>query len=148
MNDILKKISETISETGKNVSEKTKQVSDTAKLNAKIISSEHSVSDNYTLIGKYYYDTYKDSPDEEIAEAVNAVTAALATISELKGKRLALKGRIKCTCCNAACPIEDSFCGKCGAELEKHIVEETETFEDEIEETSEVEIEIGEDTEE
>lgn len=128
MSDIIKKITDTITETGKNVGEKTKQVGNTAKLNAKIISAERSISENYTLIGKYYYDTYKENPDEEIADAVNSVTASLDTIDEMKDQLLALKGLIKCDKCGANCPIEDTFCGKCGAMLEKPepIVEETE----------------------
>lgn len=128
MSDIIKKITDTITETGKNVGEKTKQVGNTAKLNAKIISAERSISENYTLIGKYYYDTYKENPDEEIADAVNSVTASLDTIDEMKDQLLALKGLIKCDKCGANCPIDDTFCGKCGAMLEKPepIVEETE----------------------
>ena len=86
MSDIIKKITDTITETCKNVGEKTKQVGNTAKLNAKIISSERSVSENYTLIGKYYYDTYKENPDAEIADAVNSVTASLETIAEMKSQ--------------------------------------------------------------
>ncbi len=126
MSDIIKKITDTITETGKNVGEKTKQVGNTAKLNARIMSSERSVSENYTLIGKYYYDTYKNNPDEEIAETVNAITASLDTIDDLKSQILAIKGRVKCTKCGASCPIEDTFCGKCGAMLEKpEIIEET-----------------------
>ncbi|MGN0674631.1 MAG: hypothetical protein ACI4KG_02685 [Oscillospiraceae bacterium] len=119
MSDIFKKIGETITETGKTVGEKTKQAGNVAKLNAKIISSERSISENYTVIGKYYYDTYKDNPDAEIAEAVNAVTASIETIAEMKSQLLAIKGLVKCGKCGAECPFEDSFCGKCGAVLEK-----------------------------
>lgn len=142
MSDIFKKITETITETGKNVGEKTKQVGNTAKLNARIMSSERSVSENYTLIGKYYYDTYKNNPDEEIAETVNAVTAALNTIDDLKGQVLALKGRVKCTQCGASCPLDDCFCGKCGAVLEKPEVVEEAAAEDEVEVTVKTELEI------
>lgn len=119
MSDIIKKITDTITETGKNVGEKTKQVGNTAKLNAKIISSERSISENYTIIGKYYYDMYKENPDADIADAVNAVTASLETIEAMKEQLLALKGLVKCDKCGANCPIEDAFCGKCGAVLEK-----------------------------
>ncbi len=148
MSDIIKKITDTITETGKNVGEKTKQVGSTAKLNAKIISSERSLSENYSLIGKYYYDTYKENPDEEIAEAVNSVTAALDTIAEMKGQILAIKGLVKCSC-GASCPIEDSFCGKCGAVLEKpEPVEETLEDEDEIEIVVAEEVTVEETTEE
>ena len=119
MSDILKKIGDTLTETGKTVSEKTKQVGNVAKLNAKIISSEHSVSDNYTILGKYYYDTYKDNPDESVAETVNSITASLDAIDEMKNQILAIKGLVKCESCGADCPFEDDFCGKCGAKLEK-----------------------------
>ena len=119
MSDILRKIGDTITETGKSVGEKTKQVGNTAKLNAKIISSEHSISENYALIGKYYYDNYKNDPDEEIAEKVNAVTAAIDSIAEMKAQILMIKGLVKCQNCGAECPNDDDYCGKCGTKLVK-----------------------------
>ena len=136
MSDFFKKVGETISETGKSVSEKTKQVGNVAKLNAKIIASEHSISENYTILGKYYYDTYKDNPDEAVAETVNAVTASIDTIAEMKAQLLAAKGLVKCVECGAGCPTEDDFCGKCGAKLIKPepAPEEDEAVSEEIEE--------------
>lgn len=119
MSDIFKKIGDTITETGKTVGEKTKQVSSVAKFNAKIIASEHSISDNYTILGKYYYDTYKDNPADEVAETVNSITASLETVADMKNRILAIKGMVKCQDCGAECPFEDTYCGKCGAKLEK-----------------------------
>ena len=142
MSDILKKIGETISETGKTVGEKTKQVGNTAKLNAKIIASERSISENYTIIGKYYYDTCKNNPDEEIAEAVNSVTASLETIAELKSQILAMKGLVKCASCGAGCPLDDTFCGKCGAVLEKPEPAAEEEAADEAEAKEEITVEV------
>lgn len=144
MSDIFKKIGETITGTGKTVGEKTKQAGSVAKLNAKIVSSEHLISENYALIGKYYYNTYKNNPDAEIAEAVNAVTASIESIEEMKNQILAVKGLIKCDKCGAECPFEDKFCGKCGAEIVKPEpveVEETEA----AEEAEEIEIVVVED---
>lgn len=141
MSDIFKKIGDTITETGKTVGEKTKMVGSVAKLNAKIISSEHSISDNYTVIGKYYYDTYKNNPDEEISETVNAVTASIETIAQLKSELLAIKGLIKCQNCGNECPFEDSFCGKCGAALEKPVAVPEE---DDVEETEDIDIAVSE----
>ena len=136
MSDIFKKIGDTITETGKTVGEKTKQVSSVAKFNAKIISSQHSISDNYTILGKYYYDTYKDNPAEEVAETVNSITASLETIADMKSQILAIKGMVKCQDCGAECPFDDTFCGKCGAKLEKPeppVEEETPAEEEVIE---------------
>ena len=136
MSDFFKKVGETLTETGKSVSEKTKQVGNVAKLNAKIISSEHSISENYTILGKYYYDNYKDNPDEAVAETVNAVTASIDTIAEMKAQLLAAKGLVKCVECGAGCPTEDDFCGKCGAKLIKPepAVEDDDILDEEIEE--------------
>lgn len=142
MSDFLKKVGETITETGKSVGEKTKQVGNAAKLNAKIISSERSISDNYTILGKYYYDTHKDTPDEEVVETVNAITASIDAIAEMKAQILAIKGLVKCTECGADCPNEDDFCGKCGAKLvkpEPPVVEEPEAEAEVTEEAAEEE---------
>lgn len=130
MSDIFKKIGDTLTDAGKTVGEKTKQAGTIAKLNAKIISSERSISESYSILGKYYYDTYKDNPDEEIAETVNAVTAAIDAISEIKSELLAIKGLVKCQKCGSECPFEDTFCGKCGAELEKPEPDPEEAVED------------------
>ena len=139
MSDIFKKIGDTLTDAGKTVGEKTKQAGTVAKLNAKIISSERSISESYSILGKYYYDTYKDNPDEEIAETVNAVTAAVDTIAELKSELLAIKGLVKCTKCGGECPFEDTFCGKCGAELEKPEPAPAEEEVEDFEEAEEVE---------
>ena len=119
MNDVFEKISKTISDTGKVVSEKTKQVGEVARLNSKIVSSEHTISENYTILGKYYYDNYKNNPDEGAAEAVNSITAAFDAIHEMRAQILSIKGVVKCQSCGCECPIENSYCGKCGAHLEK-----------------------------
>ncbi len=131
MSDIFKKIGDTITETGKTVGEKTKQVGNTAKLNARIISAERSISDNYTIIGKYYYEKHKNEPDEDIAETVNAVTASIEAIESYKSELLAIKGLVKCQNCGNECPCENSFCGKCGAAIEKPEPEDTEMQETE-----------------
>ena len=119
MNEIFEKIGKTITETGKEVGKKTKQVSDVAKYNAKIISSEHSISNNYAVLGKYYYDNNKDAPALEVAETVNSITASLDSINEMKSIILSIKGAVKCQGCGYECPIENDYCGKCGVKLER-----------------------------
>ncbi len=119
MNEIFEKIGKTITETGKEVGKKTKKVGDVAKYNAKIIASEHSISNNYAVLGKYYYDNNKDAAAEEVAETVNSITASLDSIAEMKAIILSIKGAVKCQSCGCECPVENDFCGKCGTKLEK-----------------------------
>ena len=138
MNEFFEKISKNITDTGKVVTEKTKQVSETAKLNAKIVSSENTISTNYTILGKYYYDTFKENPAEEVAEACNAITAATESIASMKAQLLSIKGLVKCTACGAECPIDNNFCGKCGAVLEKPEIPAIEETEEELDITVEL----------
>ncbi len=120
MNDtIFEKIGKTLTETGKAVTEKTKVVGESARINSKIIAKEGSLRSLYSEIGEYYYNKYKDAPDEEIAEAVNELTDTLNSIADMKNQLLSIKGAVKCTECGAECPIENSFCGQCGARLVK-----------------------------
>lgn len=119
MNELIEKVSKALSETGKAVSEKTKAVGESAKLNGRILSCDNTVRNSYYTLGEYYYKKCKDNPDEEIAETVKEITAALDSIEEMKAQLLSLKGAVKCAECGAECPIDSSFCGKCGAKLVK-----------------------------
>lgn len=138
MNDVIEKISKTISETGKVVSEKTKLVGESARLNSKILSKEGVIRSNYSEIGEFYYNKYKDNPDADIADAVNEITEAVNAIDEMKAQLLSLKGAVKCTECGAECPIENSFCGHCGAKLVKPEPPKEEEPAETAEETTEV----------
>ena len=129
MNEFFEKISKNITDTSKVVTEKTKQVGEAAKLNSKIASSENTISTNYTILGKYYYENFRDNPAEEAAEACNAITAATDAIAAMKAQLLSIKGLVKCAACGAECPIDNNFCGKCGTALEKPPVPEIETEE-------------------
>ena len=62
----------------------------------------------------------------------------------MKSQILAIKGLVKCTQCGASCPIEDSFCGKCGAVLEKPEPVVEEEVVEEAEEKADIEIVVAE----
>jgi len=139
MGDIFDKVGKTLSETGKVVGEKAKMAGEFAKLNAKIIGSERSISENYTVLGKFYYDTYKDSPAEGASEAVANITAAFDTISDMKAQLRALRGVIECPKCGVDSPLENDYCGKCGTFIEKPVKAEPEAEEELAEEIIEEE---------
>lgn len=119
MNDFFEKIGKTISETGKEVSKKTKQVSDIAKHNSRISSAESSIKNSYKILGKYYYENFKDAPADEVLETVNGITASLESIAEMKEMLFKIKGLVKCNNCGSEEPIEHDYCSKCGTKLEK-----------------------------
>jgi ribosomal protein L40E len=126
MSDIFDRIGQTFSDIGESVSEKSKFVAESAKLNAKILQEKSSIGTNYSEIGKYYVEHFADAPDAGIADKVNAVVASKENIAVLEARILALKGYVKCTACGANVPYDDTFCGKCGAKVEKPAPEKTE----------------------
>ena len=139
MGDIFDKVGKTISETGKVVGDKAKMVGEIARLNAKILGRERAIGDNYTVIGKFYYETYKDNPEEGAAEAVGNITAAFEAIADMKTQLRTLKGMIKCAKCGVDSPIDNDYCGKCGAFIEKPVIAEDLEEDDEIVEAKPIE---------
>lgn len=119
MNDVFEKIGKTISEAGQAVGEKTKGVIDIAKLSCRIGTLEQSLTQSFADLGKEYYEKNKENPDENEAEAFNEITAAIATIKEMKEQLATIKGVIECPVCGTENAFENNFCGKCGAKLEK-----------------------------
>jgi ribosomal protein L40E len=126
MSDIFDKVGKTLSDTGRVVTEKAKMAGDFAKLNARIISCERSICENYSILGKFYYDTYKDNPAEDAKESVAGISDALDAIADMKAQLRAMKGYIRCPACGADSPLENDYCGKCGAFIEKPKKEEFE----------------------
>lgn len=119
MNEIFDKIGKTITEASQAVGEKTKFVTDIAKLNCRISTLEHSLLQSYAELGKEYFANNKDNPAENVAELVNEIKAAIETIAEMKAQLLSIKGVVACQECGAENSIDNNFCGKCGAKLEK-----------------------------
>jgi hypothetical protein len=62
----------------------TKCAAQKTKLKSKISSENYNINKLYTEIGKYYYDTYRNNPDEAIRPVVNNVSQAFANIAALE----------------------------------------------------------------
>jgi ribosomal protein L40E len=140
MSEILSKIGKTISDTGKVVGEKTKQMTDLAKLNYKIGTLEQSLINSYIELGKEYYEENNENPSEKTAETVAEIKSTLSTITEIKAQINAIRGVNICQSCGAEMPLENDFCGKCGAKLVKPVIpdpveEKEEVITEEIDDT-------------
>lgn len=128
------KLKKTVTDAGKTVSEKTKQGSDIVKANLKIASEERSLTDLYCEIGKTYYEKNGDNPCcDTMKELCEKVAEKTTLIENLKQQVRSIKGVAVCGSCGAEVPLENDFCGKCGAKIEKpEPVEEEEAQEEEI----------------
>ena len=126
--DFFSKLGDTISATGRDVSQKAKDLTGLAKLNMDIRAKEEYVLRQYTEIGKQYYEQHKEDTEQVFGE-MPLITEALAEIEAMKNEIVELKGLKKCRSCGAVLNIEDVFCTKCGTKYEEP---EKEVYEGEV----------------
>ena len=135
------KLGETISATGKDVSQKAKELTEIAKLNMDVKTKEDFVVKQYMEIGKQYFELHKDD-EEPFFEEIGLIKDALSEIDQLKAEIAELKGKKKCSQCGAVVEQDSIYCSKCGVKCESIFEEEAVKpmpQEEEVEETIEAE---------
>lgn len=135
------KLGETISATGKDVSQKARELTEIAKLNMDVKAKEDFVTKQYMEIGKQYFELHKGD-EEPFFEEIGLIKDSLAEIEQLKSDIAELKGKKKCPECGAVVEQDSAYCSKCGAKCESIYEEEDVTpvrQEEEVEETIEPE---------
>lgn len=107
-----------ITNTGKSVADKAKDLTELTRLNAKVVSEENRLSKAYCEIGKLYYAQSQGELGEEYEEQAAAAKAALSEIASLKERIKALKGVRVCVQCGKEIGKNDLYCCSCGARNE------------------------------
>lgn len=121
--DFFGKLGETITETGKDVSQKVTDLTEITKLKMEIRSKEDSVRRQFTEIGKQYYELHKDDA-EPLFEEISLINENLRKIEELRGEVAGRKGKKICPSCGAPNDGEALFCNRCGAKCESVFAED------------------------
>lgn len=123
--DFFERIGNTLSNTGKDLAEKTKKMSDTSKLNHEITKQQESIDKIYSQIGKLYFNNYSNLDYPDLKELCNSIKEANKKIDEYKAEITQIKGIINCPKCNSEVSNSATFCGSCGYKLKEDIVSET-----------------------
>lgn len=111
------KLSESLVTAGRDISQKTKDLSETAKLKLDIKSKEDFLEKQYAELGRLFYNEHKDDatlPYEQFSEIAETITS----IAELKSSLMDIKGAKLCPKCGAQMPEDAGFCSKCGEKLD------------------------------
>lgn len=111
------KLGATLSTAGRDVSQKAKDLSGTAKLNLDIKAKEDEIQKQYTELGKLYYAAHKNDAAAEGINYINSIRTAEQEIARMREEILKIKGAIKCPNCGAQLPEGTGFCGQCGTRI-------------------------------
>lgn len=116
----LNDLSKTLTQAGQAAVQKTKEVADYTKANAKILDIQNKLDKAYAEVGRKYTKLYPGNDEDEMRETVEAVYALEDQLHLLKNELNDLKGVVECPKCGAICSDEAAYCEKCGAELVKN----------------------------
>ena len=119
--DDINKLVETLTDTGKGVMQKAKDVAEVSKIHNQISVEESRINAAYLSIGKRFYEENAGEVMEAYIQDFSVITESKAKIQSLKEQLKQLKGMYKCPQCGAEVPANSAFCSSCGAKL---IVEE------------------------
>ncbi len=124
IDDIGKKISQTT----QSAVQKTKDMTEIAKINSAISDEEKVVNNLYFKIGKQYAATHSDTFEPEFSEMMNGVKASLDKIEKYRAQIDEIKSVVRCEKCGAQLTENAKFCVKCGAKVEIKPVVNSEVF--------------------
>lgn len=109
------KLGETLSNTGKDVAKKAKELAEVASLNGQITTQEDCINKTFAEIGKMVYQQKAEWTSPELAEKIGVVDDAYAEIERLKKELMIVKGVKQCPQCGNEVAREAAFCSGCGA---------------------------------
>lgn len=90
--DFLNKVTETLSNTGREAADKAKELAEIASLKGQISTCEEVIKKNYLEIGRLFMEDYKDVEDAPYEKQRMAILNARKGISELQKQIRDIKG--------------------------------------------------------
>lgn len=97
--------------------QKTKNFSDTSKLQTLISDAEKRINLTYSEIGKLYLVVHRDDPEPSFVKMVQTIIDAEEKINEYRKEIERIKGTRPCPKCGADVASDAAFCSSCGAAM-------------------------------
>lgn len=104
---------------GQKTMQKTKEVSEIARINALISQEQAKIDNTYYQIGKLYASIHGNDNEEEFAGMVAKVAELEQQILDYRKQIQDVRGMQQCEKCGAEVPVGDAFCSSCGAAMPK-----------------------------
>lgn len=106
---------------GQGAIQKTREVSDTARISASIRNLENQKKDYLVNLGLIFCSKHREVADEEACRIMGKIDAANEQILSLQEQISRLKGTISCPNCHAEISRNSLFCNHCGTKVQTEI---------------------------
>lgn len=103
-----------LSQAGQTAVQKTKDVTDVARINGIIAEEEKKINNNYYQIGKLYASIHAEDYESEFAGMLAEIKESETKICEYRQQIQDIKGVVRCERCGAEVPNSSLFCSSCG----------------------------------
>lgn len=90
--DFINKVEKTVAAKGQVLADKAKEVAEIANLKSQISTCEEVIRKNYAEIGRLYYETFGEDPQEPFQKNCRAILNAKKGVEELEQKIKDIKG--------------------------------------------------------
>ena len=107
----------TVTDAGQKTVQKTKDMSETVKINSLISEEKKKMAKIYMQIGKQYVDIYGSTCDEEFEELVDQALESQDKIDGYHNQLQNLKRELRCAACGSEIQKGDVFCSVCGTKI-------------------------------
>lgn len=117
----LDEIDKKLTRLGQGALQKTREVSDTAKLSATIRNLDSQKKMCLEKLGELFCSKYEIFAGEEELILIKKIRAIESEIKQQQDEVNRIKGVINCPKCHAEVPVNCKFCPSCGMSMELHI---------------------------
>ncbi len=114
-------ISRGITKAGQSAVQKTKNMTDIARLSGLISDEEKNLNNFYNQLGRMYVSMHASDYESEFGGIINSIKEAEKNIASYKQQIQDIKGVVRCVNCGAGNPMAASFCTTCGTPLQKPV---------------------------
>ena len=117
MKDKLGGVSDKLSQTGRNVVNKTKKMTEMSKVKAELEAEKELRDDQYLALGKAYYECSKQVDQAEYEAIFTQIRVYDQKIKHLEEQLTLMKGVRACPRCGYEMKASAVYCGQCGLNI-------------------------------
>lgn len=112
-------ISKKITQTGQSAVQKTRDMTEVARLNGAVSDEEKKINSLYLQVGKLYMAIHSNDYESDFAGMISAIRDSETKIQQYKQQIEDIKGITHCEKCGAEVPNNVLFCSVCGNAMPK-----------------------------